>query len=522
MAAAVARFLRLSRYGLPAAAVVVVLVMTFALTQFLEEREHILIRHLTASVASAVQADLEGDLEVRVLAPLRHAELWDLPASTPARTWRERAGAFLKAHPIFRAVGWAAPGGARRTLPADATLLADVPLDLGRQPAVPSSRELHGVREPVLLPAWQRPDGARLRPVVVPVFRGGELLGVGLAQFAESEGLDGLLQDVRGRGYAVAIEEEGGLAHGEPWTGQLGPAAWAQEVRLRVAGLAWRVRVWPTVAVLEELQSRLPEIVLVLGLALALFVGLTLHFQVRLHQQAVQLAAANDRLSDLSGRLVRLQDDERRHVARELHEGTAQMLVALGMNLGLARRAAASPGQRKVRGVIEDGLELVRQGTTEVQALAYRLHPILLDDLGLAVALPAYAEEFGRQSGLQIAVRVPAALDRLDRELELAIFRIAQEALLNVLRHSGSKTAEVALEQGGSSVTLQVLDAGRGIPSDVLRRMTSGPSVPGMGIAGMQERVRQLGGSLEIESLGQGTRLVARLPVRHLATEPEG
>lgn len=513
MAWGVPPFSRLSRYVFPTAAVVVVLAMTLVLTAFLREREQTVIRHLTASLARAVRADIEGDLEVRVLSPIRHAELWELPPSVSEGAWQQKAGAFLEAHRIFRAVGWAANEAARRSLPEGSPLLSDIALgDLLRRLAAPSNRERHGVREPVFLPARQRSDGARLRRVVVPIFRGADFLGAGVAEFSEREGLDAMLEDVRGRGYAIAIEEDGRPAYGERWTGQTAAQAWVEDAEIRIAGIAWRVRVWPTAELLGELQSSLPHIVLVLGVALACFVGLTSQFHVRLHERAVEVACANELLRDLSGRLFRLHDEERRGLARELSDGTAQMLVAVGMSLGFARRVA-SPTEAKLQGAIEEGLKLVRQSATEVQALAYRLHPLLLEDLGLAAALPPYAEEFERQSGIRVSVRISPDVDRLDRALELAIFRIAQEALMNVLRHSGSTTAQISLQRCGSDLALHVCDQGRGIPTDVLRRIQSGLSVPGVGIAEMRERVGQRGGSFEIHSGVQGTTLVATLPI---------
>jgi signal transduction histidine kinase len=491
----------------------VVLAVSVVLIRALKEEEQSLIRHLTAGVASAVRGDIEGDLDLKVLAPLRHAELWDPGTAATAARWRERARAFRRAHPLFRAVGWAASGGTRHVLPADATLLADVPLDqLLRPDARPSSRELHGLLEPVFLSAQQRPDGTWLRRVAVPVFRDENLLGVGLAEFSEQEAFDDVLRDLRGRGYAIAIADEGGLTHVEPGTAPAGPAAWTQVVTVGLAGHEWHVRVWPTASVLEELQSRLPETVLVLGLALAVFVWLTLHFHVRLHQRAAEAATANALLRDLNARLFQLQDDERRRLARALHGGTAQTLAALGMHLGLAKRVAASD-ERRVRTALDDGLQMVRESTSDVQALAYRLHPLLLEDLGLAAALSAYAEQLARQTGLQIAVHISSGIERLDRTLELGLFRVVEEALTNVVRHSGSKTAQLTLQESGAEIRAAVADQGRGIPGTLLARITAGEPVPGVGVAGMRERVRQLGGALVIESSAQGTRVEARLPL---------
>jgi signal transduction histidine kinase len=506
------------RYVGPIAASAGVLVATLLLAGFLEEREQTLIRHATANFARAVQTDIEEDLETRILSPMRRAALWDV--ASPSGHWREMAGAFLREYPVFRTVGWMGAGGERRLFPEGVAPVLGVPLDeLLRRVATPSSHERQGVREAIFLPAMPQPDRTRLRPVVVPVFHGEQLAGLGMATFSEAEVVDSLLQNLRGLGYSIAVEEDRQPADASQAGLDNASEIWGHEAEARVGGVTWRARVWPSPELLHEMRSRVWQTVGALGFALALFAGLASYFQARIHERTVQLTAANERLKDLSGRLMQLQDEERRHLARELHEGTAQMLAALAMHLGFARKLA-SPWQRKVRNAIEASLELARESAGEVQAMAYTLHPLLLEDCGVAEALQWYAREFSRRSGIEVFVNVPSSIDRAEGMLELTIFRIVQEALTNILEHSGSKTAEISLRREASEMVLEVSDKGGGIPPDVLSGLASGSSVPGIGIAGMRERVRRLGGTLDIASDAQGTRLVARLPAKHRPATP--
>ncbi len=218
-------------------------------------------------------------------------------------------------------------------------------------------------------------------------------------------------------------------------------------------------------------------------------------------------------LSELSGGLMTVQDAERQRLARELHEGTAQVLAALAMNLGVALRLASEEDTR-VRGASEVSLELVQQSASQVQTMAYLLHPPGLDEFGLASVLPWYAQGFSTRSGIQVSVSVSMTLERLERALEVAVFRIVQEALTNILRHSGSKTAEISLRQEGAELILKISDQGQGMPREILSRISAGLAIRGIGIVGMRERVRQLGGVLDIGSGPQGVTLTVTLPAR--------
>jgi PAS domain S-box-containing protein len=217
---------------------------------------------------------------------------------------------------------------------------------------------------------------------------------------------------------------------------------------------------------------------------------------------------AEESLRQLSAQLLRAQDGERRRIARELHDSFGQQLAALDMNLEWIRQSLGSPDPR-VKGVVADCLELVKRCSQEIRDFSYLLHPPMLDDYGLASALRWYAEGFARRTRIQVALDVPDNLPRRSRDVETALFRVAQECLTNVQKHSGSPKASIRLVQEASRLCLEVADQGR-----AARVPAPGEGVPrpGTGIAGMRERMRELGGTLMIESEGHGMTVRASLP----------
>lgn len=225
-------------------------------------------------------------------------------------------------------------------------------------------------------------------------------------------------------------------------------------------------------------------------------------------------------LRRLSGRLLRLQDEERRRIARELHDTIAQQLAALIMYLSVLQQeqAALSAAAREA---LKEALALVEQCSRQTRTFSYLLHPPLLDEAGLLSALRWYADGFSRRSGIAVRLEVPAQLERMPREAETTLFRIVQESLTNVHRHSGSASAEIALSRRGEEIWLEVRDFGRGIPPDTMERLASCAAMLGVGIAGMRERIKQLGGRLEIESSSGGTTVRAILPVRKKKKEAD-
>jgi PAS domain S-box-containing protein len=220
---------------------------------------------------------------------------------------------------------------------------------------------------------------------------------------------------------------------------------------------------------------------------------------------------AEESLRLLSGQLLHLQDQERRRIARELHDSSGQLLAALGMNLSLAESENANIAPRSAK-AIQESIHLVQELSRELRTISHLLHPPLLDEVGLASGLRSYLDGFTERSKIRVDLEIPEKLGRLSQDLETAIFRIVQECLTNIHRHSGSPVARICITHSDSEVTLEVEDRGKGIPLEK-RQVLDSEGAAGVGIRGMRERLRHLGGSLEIKSTETGTVVVARLRV---------
>jgi PAS domain S-box-containing protein len=218
---------------------------------------------------------------------------------------------------------------------------------------------------------------------------------------------------------------------------------------------------------------------------------------------------AEDAVRKLSGRILHMQDDERRRIARSLHESAAQTVAALSMNLQRMERMQLSPQAAET---LADSLELVTECSREIRTLSHLLHPPLMEEAGLPASLRWYVQGFAARSNVEVDLQIADDIGRLPTELEITLFRVVQESLTNVHRHSGSKIASIHLRRHGPEVVLEVVDKGIGVPPDMLDRVsTSSAASVGVGIAGMRERLSQLGGSLELDSSPQGTLVRARL-----------
>jgi PAS domain S-box-containing protein len=226
------------------------------------------------------------------------------------------------------------------------------------------------------------------------------------------------------------------------------------------------------------------------------------------------LARREEELRALTASLLSVQDEERRRIARELHDGTAQNLAGLVMNLSLLMNSIKPEPQSNIHRVLLDSLTLAEQCSREVRNLSYLLHPPLLDDLGLAPALKTYISGFRQRTHIDVEVDIPPEFGRLAPEVETALFRIVQEGLANIHRHSGSSRAAIRVELTDAEVVLAVEDDGVGTATRPNENGEPGDIRLGVGIPGMRERAQQLGGRMEIESSSSGTTVTVTMPRR--------
>jgi len=219
-------------------------------------------------------------------------------------------------------------------------------------------------------------------------------------------------------------------------------------------------------------------------------------------------------LRGLSGQLLKTQDAERRRLARELHDGIGQCLAALTINLEILEKDTGTLTlDSRATKALSESLALAGQCLNDTRTISHLLHPPLLDQVGLRSALRWYVQGFVERSEIRAQLEVPDDFTRLPADLETTLFRVVQESLTNIHRHSGSPAADIRLTSDAESVSLEVTDYGRGISPEQLRRCNGNRASLGVGIAGMHERVRQLGGQLQVSSSEQGTTVKAILPV---------
>jgi signal transduction histidine kinase len=214
----------------------------------------------------------------------------------------------------------------------------------------------------------------------------------------------------------------------------------------------------------------------------------------------------------LSARILELQDVERRRIARELHDSVGQYLAALKINIGQLQRGETGVTLHLQPRVIES-LDLADRAIGEIRTISHLLHPPLLDELGFHSAARWYAEGFAQRSGIKVELQLTEITKRLPRQIELALFRVLQESLTNVHRHAKATRVQIEVVCTDDEVILTLNDNGEGIPARVMDRFRAGEA-GGIGLAGMRERLAELGGTLDVESGPQGTRIAATLPTR--------
>jgi signal transduction histidine kinase len=221
-----------------------------------------------------------------------------------------------------------------------------------------------------------------------------------------------------------------------------------------------------------------------------------------LEQRNAEILQQSEQLRDLSQRLLRAQDQERRHIARELHDSAGQIVTVLAMNLARIFQRAKLDSPLVAKDV-DDCQDLVQQLSKEIRTTSYLLYPPLLDETGLNQALSWYIQGLTQRSGVEIHLRVSENFGRLPREMELVIYRLVQECLTNIHRHSGSKSATIVLTRDRDTLSVEIRDTGRGIDAEKLSALQLQGA--GVGIRGMRERVRQFDGRMNIHSGPDGT-----------------
>ena len=221
---------------------------------------------------------------------------------------------------------------------------------------------------------------------------------------------------------------------------------------------------------------------------------------------------AEEALHHLSTRLLQLQDEERRHIGRELHDVLAQSVMAVNLDLAQVARSSV-PLDKQAKKALSEARGVLGEMSREIRTLSYLMHPPVLDELGLASAIQEYATGFSERSGITLELDIQSGFGRLPQEAETALFRIVQESLANIQRHSGSRTARIRLCAVDSSIELQVSDQGRGMHRLTAERGNGVGTRLGVGILGMRERMTQLGGRLEVESTPSGTTVRATIPL---------
>jgi PAS domain S-box-containing protein len=240
--------------------------------------------------------------------------------------------------------------------------------------------------------------------------------------------------------------------------------------------------------------------------------------RLHLDTDLTKLRRAEQQLRVVSGHLLNLRDEERRKLGRDLHDSAGQLLSMAKLNLSLSEEHLGTVPPRAAA-YLEECSKLIDQALSEVRTISYLLHPPLLEELGLAGVLPWYVAGFSERSRVQVTLDVPKEMGRLPRELELGLFRILQECLTNIHKHSNSSTANISLSLGNKQVRLRVEDQGKGMAITTKESGNEGRT-SGVGLSGIRERVTNLGGHMQIRSGDWGTAVEVVFPATEISVEP--
>jgi signal transduction histidine kinase len=535
------------------------LVATLVVSRAVGSHEQSELHWATKVVSQAIRADLVTDMEWQILGLDRLAMLWE--AADPGQElWTRNAELYIQHRTGCVAVEWLSPSGERRVVvKAGGQTRRALAFD-GTPKALIEA--VTASKVPMISAPVAMSDGSRQWAGAYPVYVQGESRGFIVTFFDYEKSVDYILADVKDFGFSFAVLTPDQPEYIPSGTSRRHEQEWGQLVDVPLSGTTWQLRVWPTADVVNEITSRLPEVTLAVGSVLSLLLALTLYFgagaalssarmrqvnlalereisaregaqkelrrahaelEVRIDQRTAELAGSNAllrkevtahqraeaSLTDLTSHLFQLQDEERRRLAREVHDGAVQNLVALAMDVGMIGDTVRTE-DIGTKELVNECVRLIEESTNQLRTISYLLHPPYFDELGLTASLRDFVDGFATRSGIQITLDIDPRLGRLGHQVELAIYRVVQEALSNVHRHAHSRTATIALARHPDCVQLEIADAGRGIPPEILA-----PSSPlaGVGIAGMRERVKLLGGQLDIQSSGSGTRVHAVFPM---------
>lgn len=261
--------------------------------------------------------------------------------------------------------------------------------------------------------------------------------------------------------------------------------------------------------VISDKTYRSERAVLALAFGLTVFILAATFWTLLMELKERRLA--EEVVRRLSGRLLKVQDEERRRIARELHDSLGQLLSSMKMNLD--HMLSHPLGESVQREMMETCVDLAQQSIDETRTLSYLLHPPLLDEFGFASAAKWYIDGFVKRSKIEVKFEIDREFERMPEEIELAMFRALQESLTNIHRHSGSSTAEIAAERTSQRVILRITDHGKGISTELLSKFRRTRGGVGVGLAGMRERIEELGGTLQIDSDEHRTVLQVSVPL---------
>lgn len=517
----------------------------------------------TRIAAEAFRADITTDFEFDLNGLIRLAML--AGRTRPAGDfWKKNADLYLKRRPGCVAIEVISSDYRKTSIVYASGTRQDTPLAFGGIP-LGLLKEVRESAKPIFGSSVAVKGVNRQRVVVAPIDVDDSPGGFVVAFFDVPRTFDHILADVKHLGFSMAVLERGQEQFRmvkDSKENETRPHV-IETAEVLLPGVAWELRVWPQASTLYVMDAKLPELTLIAGALISFLLALTVHLSYtaksrsrglhqlnaelfgeirqrqqveeelrcaqdeledRVQQRTTELSGANKKLEHeilehtraeeslqrLTGQLFQLQDEERRRLARALHDGATQNLVALSMNMASMRRPDASAEQRAE--LLDDSVGLIQEAIAELRTTSHLLHPPLIDELGLPATLQSYVDGFSARSGIRVAVVMDPQLGRLNPEVELGIFRVVQESLANVHRHSHSDRAHILLCREDTHVRLEISDEGTGIPPDVLRRTENG--LAGVGIAGMRERVRLLGGCFEIDSANTGTTIRVLLQAR--------